>query len=119
MTAATDQPARDSIGELFGRATSEGKAFANAQVELVKQTALDKVDKAKGGVGLVVGAGLFAYAGLIVLLVAILLWLVDIVGPIGAGLIVSGVVFAISFIMIKIGLGKLSAMSASSNGRSN
>lgn len=119
MIAVTDQPVRESIGDLFGRATAEGKAFANAQVELVKQTALDKVDKAKLGVGLIIGAGLFAYAGLIVLLVAVLLWLVDIVGPIGAGLIVSGVVFTVSYVMIKVGLGKLSAMNASSTTRSS
>lgn len=117
MSMATGEASHQTIGELFGRAAADGKAYATAQVELVKETALDKVDKAKLGVGLIVAAGLLAYAGLIVLLVAVLLWLVDIVGPIGAGLIVAGTVFLISFIMIKVGIGKLGAMNASNDRR--
>lgn len=112
MSFDADRAERPSLGELFSRATAEGKEYATAQVEVVKQTALDKVDKAKIGVGLLVGAGLFAYAALIAFLVALVIWLADMIGPVGGGLVVLGVSLAIAFVMAKIGLGKLSAMSA-------
>lgn len=107
-----DRIERESIGELFGRAVDEGKTLATAKADVVKKTALDKVDKAKVGVGLIVVGGLLAYAAVIVLLIAVFLWLLGELGPIGAGLIVAGVTLVAAFILVKVGASKLSAMSA-------
>lgn len=112
-----DRTERESIGELFGRAVDEGKSFATAKVEVVKQTALTGVDKAKPGVGLIVAGGLLAYAALIVLLVAIFSWLEDMIGPIGAGLVVAGGTLALAFMMIKVGAGKLKLAASSMSGK--
>lgn len=111
---------RESIGELFSRAIADGKNYATAQVEVVKQTALTGVDKAKIGVALIVGAAVFALIALIILIVAIFVWLAGEIGPIGSGLVVAGVLLAAAFVMIKIGTGKLSAaVAAVKNGNSN
>lgn len=119
MQVDSDRVDRDSIGELFSRASTEGKTFVAAKVDAVKQTALTGVDKAKVGVGLVVVGGLLAYAGLIIILVALFSWLEEMVGPLRGGLIVAGVTFAISLLMVKIGIGKISGAIAavSSNGK--
>lgn len=113
-----DRLERESIGELFGRAVAEGKTFATAQVEVVKQTALTGVDKAKVGVGLIVVGSLLAYAALVVLLVAIFAWLENEIGPIGAGLVVTGVTLVVAGIMIKVGIGKVTGAAASMSGKS-
>ncbi len=118
MLVDGDRVERQSIGELFSQAVAEGKTFATAQVEVVKQTALTGVDKAKAGVGLIVVGGLLAYAALIILLVAVFAWLEEEIGPIGAGLVVAGVTLAIAFVMIKVGAGKVGgAAAAMKNGK--
>ena len=111
-----DRVERESIGELFGRATSEGKEFVSAQIEVVKQTALTGVDKAKVGVGLIVVGALLAYAALVVLLVALFSWLEEFVGPIGSGLIVAGATLLVAFVMIKSGISKVGGAAAAVKG---
>lgn len=112
-----DRVERETIGELFSRAVADGKEFASAQVEVVKQTALTGVDKAKVGVGMIVAGGLLAYAALIALLVAIVFWLEDALGPLGAGLAVFVGTLVLAFVMVKVGLGKLSGISLAADGK--
>ncbi len=119
MRVDGDRVHRESIGELFSRATAEGKTFVAAKVDVVKQTAITGIDEAKVGVGMVVAAGLLAYAGLIIMLVALFSWLEDDLGPILAGLVVAGATFAIAFLLIRVGMSKISAAVAvvSGNGK--
>lgn len=114
-----DRVERESIGELFSRASAQGKEFVGAQVEVVKQTALTGVDKAKVGVALIVVGGLLAYAALIILLVALFSWLEGEIGPVGAGLVVAGVTLVLAFLMIKSGTAKVTGAVAAMSGKSN
>ena len=116
MNVAGDRVERETISELVNRAVTDGKTYAAAQVEVVKQTALAGVEKGKGGVVLLVGGGLLAYAAIIVLLVAVFTWLQDMIGPIGAGLVVTGATLALAFAMIRVGLGKIAAAAAAVKG---
>ena len=112
MFAPGDRAERETISELVGRAVADGKTYAVARVEVVKQTALTGVEKGGGGVGLIVGAGLLAYAALIVFLISIFTWLEDMIGPIGAGLAVLVGTLVVSFILFKMGMGKIKAATA-------
>lgn len=116
MRVDGDRVDRESIGELFSRASTEGKTFVSAKVEVVKQTALTGIDKGKVGVGLVVAGALLAYAGLIIILVALFSWLEQELGPILAGLIVAGVTLGVAFLMVKIGAGKITGAVAAVSG---
>lgn len=108
---------RESIGTLFSRVVADGKGYATAQVEVVKQTALTGVEKGGLGVGMIAGAGLLAYAGLIVFLVAILIWLEELIGPIGAGLVVLLGVLLASFLLFRMGMGKIKEATAAMSGK--
>lgn len=103
---------REGIGELFSRALTEGKAFASAEVNVVKTTALAKVDEAKMGVVYLVAGGLLAYAGLIAFLVEVGEWFSDSLefGPLLGGLATLALVGLISFILVKMGTSHLSKM---------
>ena len=107
---------RESIGELFSRAIADGKGYASAQVEVVKQTALTGVEKGGLGVGMLVGAAFLAYAGLIILLVAIFTWLADEIGPIGSGLVVTAATLLIAFVLFKMGMGRINAAKTAISG---
>ena len=117
MRVDGDRVERESIGELFSRASAEGKTFVSAQVEVVKQTALTGVDKGKIGVGLVVAGGLLAYAALIILLVALFSWLEQEIGPLLAGLAVAGLTLVVSLIMVKAGASKIGGAVAAMSGK--
>ena len=114
---AAQVDARESIGELFSRAVADGKGYVTSQVEVVKQTALTGVEKGGLGVGLIVGAGFLAYAALIAFLVALVIWLDDLIGPVGAGLVVLLGVLAVSFLLFKMGMGKINEAKAAISGK--
>lgn len=112
-----DRTEREPIGDLFGRAIADGKSYAAARVDVVKQTALTGVDKGKVGVGLIVAGAFLAYAGIIILLVALFSWIEGELGPIPAGLIVTGLTLLVSFLMIKAGVAKVGAAVAAVSGK--
>ena len=110
---------RESIGELVSRAVADGKGYVTAQVEVVKQTALTGVQKGGLGVGLIAGAGFLAYAALIAFLVALVIWLADLIGPVGGGLVVLVGTLIVSFILFKMGMGKINQAKAAISGKQN
>ena len=118
MRVDGDRVDRDSIGELFSKASAEGRSYVTAQVEVVKQTALTGVEKGKIGVALIVTGGLLAYAALIILLVALFSWLEGKIGPIWAGLVVAGLTLAVSLVMVKSGVAQIGAAVAAMSGKS-
>jgi len=117
MLAVGDRAERETISELVGRAVADGKTYAAARVEVVKQTALTGIDKAKGGIVLLIGGAFLAYAAVIVLLVAIFTWLADEIGPIASGAVVAGATLAIAYVMIRIGIAKVSGATAAVKGK--
>jgi hypothetical protein len=76
-----------SIGEVVSQLIDEGKAYARAEAELAKATALAKLEELKTPAILLFGALLFAQAAVTVLAVAIAFGLAPLIGPFGGGLV--------------------------------
>jgi len=98
------------IGELFGQLIDEGKAYAKAELGLVKATAEAKAEGAKKPTLLGVAAALFLIAGVVVLCMTLALALATLVGPLAGGLIAAIVTFGIAavlYLLAKQGLEKL------------
>ena len=75
------------IGEVVSQLVDEGKAYAKAEVELAKASALAKVAEFKAPAILLFAALLFAQAAVTVLAVSIALVLAPLIGPLGGGLV--------------------------------
>ena len=75
------------IGEVVSQLVDEGKAYAIAEVELAKASALAKVADFKVPAILLFAALLFAQAAVTVLAVTIALALAPLIGPLGGGLV--------------------------------
>ncbi len=75
------------IGELFGRLIDDGKAYASAEVDLIRARAEGQVDRAK--LPLILGAGslAFGFAAVIALVMTFVLALASLLGPLGGGLL--------------------------------
>jgi hypothetical protein len=88
----------------------EGRDYAGAEANLYKQIALYRVGKAKNGLIALAAGGFLAYAALIAFLVGIVMGLAPIMGPVLGGLVVLVIVGGVSFLLLKFGAGKLSAL---------
>jgi hypothetical protein len=92
MLKPVDEPMQDPaderpIGEVVGQLIDEGKAYARAEVELAKATALAKAETFKVPAILLFVALLLAQAAVTVLAVSIALALAPLIGPLGGGLV--------------------------------
>ena len=85
------------IGELFGQLIDEGKAYARAELGLVKATAEAKAEAAKMPVLLGAGALLFLIGGVVTLCVTIAIGLSILVGPLAGAFLATLIAFGIAY----------------------
>ena len=111
MDSPAGQSEESSIGELFGRATDEAKAFARAEIGLYQAIARYRVSKARNGAIALVAALFLVNAALITLFVMIGMALALHIGPLLAGLAVFVAVGILGFVLVRFGIGKMSALS--------
>ncbi|HEY0325370.1 MAG TPA: phage holin family protein [Allosphingosinicella sp.] len=88
VTPPDYEPRDESIGELFNRLVDDGRAYARAELDLVKQIARHRAAKAKSG-AILLGAGVtLLLCSLTALVLALVLGLATLIGPFGAGMVV-------------------------------
>ena len=75
------------IGELFGQLIDDGKAFARAEIDLVKAQASDKAAGLKLPALLLVGALLLVIAAVVTLVGTLAAALATLIGPLAGGLV--------------------------------
>ena len=105
-----DNPADNSIGDLFHQLVDDGRSLVSAEVDLYKQIALYRTGKARNGIIALAVAGLLAYAGLIAFLVGLVMGLAPIMGPVLGGLLVLAASGVIAFALVKYGVPKVRAL---------
>lgn len=88
--------ADDSIATLLSRVVSDAQQVVHSEIDLQKAKLGAKVDEAKGGVILLLGAAMLGLLGLIALVVGLLMILTPMVGPIAATAIVAGALLALA-----------------------
>ena len=106
------RPEQRSLGSLIGDLAHETTTLVRKEVELAKAEMSEKIDKVTGAVGSMAAGGAVLYAGFLVLLVAAVAGLDTVLDNWYstqwlAPLIVSVVVLAIGFFMLKAGQKKL------------
>ncbi|HEY0326052.1 MAG TPA: phage holin family protein, partial [Allosphingosinicella sp.] len=88
VTPPDYEPRDESIGELFSRLVEDGRAYARAELDLVKQIARHRAAKAKTG-AILLGVGVtLLLCSLTALVLALVLGLATLIGPFGAGMAV-------------------------------
>ena len=75
------------IGDLFGRLIDDGKAYAQAEVDLVRARVEGQVDRAKMPAIFGAGAIAFAFSAVLALVLTLVLSLASLLGPLGGGLL--------------------------------
>ena len=100
-----DQP----IGELFGRLIDDGKAYAQAEIDLVRARVENEAERAKLPAILGAGAIAFALAAVIALVLTMVLALASLLGPLLGGLLATVIAAGIAGGLALAALGKWKA----------
>jgi hypothetical protein len=106
-----------SIGELFGRLTEDGKAYARAEANLYRTIAMRRLGQARNGAIALVAALFLVNAALIALLVGFALQLAKWIGPALGGLAIFLIVGVVGFLLVRYGAAKLGALSGDEDER--
>ena len=95
MAKAGDED-EQPIGELFGRLIDDGKAYAQAEIDLVRARAEEQADRARRPAILGAGAFAFGLASVIALVLTMVLALSSLLGPLLGGLLATLIATAIA-----------------------
>ena len=100
------QPQRDerSIGELFAELANETSTLVRQEVQLAKTELTQKVTSAGRDAGMLGAGGALAYAGLLVLLAAVVIGLGELIPLWLSALIVGLIVVGVGYALIQRGL---------------
>lgn len=109
MTPRPNDPADDSIGDLFHQLVDEGGRVVRAEVNLYKQIALHRAGKARAGLIALVVAGILLFDAVILLLIMLTLALAAEIGPVAAGLLMAAILAVPAYFLIRFGIGRLGA----------
>lgn len=110
MTPRPNDPADDSIGDLFHQLVDEGGRVVRAEVNLYKQIALHRAGKARAGLIALAVAAILLFDAIILLLIMLTLALAAEIGPVAAGSLMAAVLAVPAFLLIRFGIGRLSAL---------
>ena len=111
VTPPGHEPRDETIGELVSRLLEDGRAYARAELDLVKQIARHRAAKAKSG-AILLGAGVtLLLCALTAFVLALVLGLATLIGPFAAGMVVFVVLAGAGGLLARSGAKGLSALS--------
>lgn len=95
------------VATLVGRLVDDSRSLVSAELALYKARAGERVAAYKSAIVFFAAAGILALAALVALLVGLILSLATIIGPLGATVVVAGVVLVSAAILAVVGKGRL------------
>ena len=104
MDGPAADPRDESIGDLFGRLVEDGRAYAEAELKLVKAIAEYRAQRAGRALALLAGGVFLALSAATALVVGAVLGLSLYMHPFFAGLIVAAVLAAGGYALAMAGL---------------
>lgn len=110
LASPSHDPRDQSIGELASRLMEDGRAYARAELDLVKRIASHRAAKAKSG-AILLGIGVvLLLCSLTALVLALVLGLATLIGPFGAGMVVFLVLAVAGGLLARSGAKGLAAL---------
>ena len=110
MDAPAQDPRDESIGDLFGRLIEDGRTYARAEIDLLKEIARHRAGRARTGLILLVAGGVLLLSSLTALILGLVLGLAALTGPLLAGVIIAAALAGIGYLLIRFGLAGLRAL---------
>ena len=111
MNAPVQDPREESIGDLFGRLIEDGRSYARAEIEVLKEIARHRAGRARTGMLLLAGGAVLLLSSLTALVLGLVLGLAALTGPLLAGIIIAAALAGIGYLLVRVGLKGLKALS--------
>jgi hypothetical protein len=110
LDAPAQEPEEESIGDLFGRLVDDGRAYARAELDVLRQIARHRAARARNGLIMLAVGGVLLLTSLIALMLGLVLGLAALIGPVLAGLAIAAVLGGIGYGLIRYGTTGLRAL---------
>ena len=110
MDSPPGDPREESIGDLIGRLVEDGRVYARAEIDLLKQIARHRAGRARNGLILLAAGAVLLLSSLTALILGLVLGLAALTGPVLAGLIIAALLAGGGYLLIRFGLGGLRAL---------
>ena len=110
MDAPVDDPREESISDLVSRLIEDGRTYARSEIDLLKEIARHRTERARTGLILLVAGGVLLLSSLTALILGLVLGLAALTGPLLAGIIIAAVLAGIGYLLIRFGLTGLRAL---------
>lgn len=110
MDAPGQDPSDESIGDLIGRLIEDGRGYARAEIDLLKQIARHRAARARTGLVMLAAGAVLALSALTALILGLVLGLATLIHPLLAGLAVAAALAGIGYGLIRYGLAGLRAL---------
>ena len=111
MDAPVRDPREESVGDLIGRLIEDGRTYARAEIDLLKEIARHRAERARTGLILLVGGGVLLLSSLTALILGAVLGLAALTGPLLAGILIALLLAGGGYLLVRIGLKGLRALS--------
>ena len=111
MDAPVRDPREESVGDLIGRLIEDGLTYARAEIDLLKEIARHRAERARTGLILLVGGGVLLLSSLTALILGAVLGLAALTGPLLAGILIALLLAGGGYLLVRIGLKGLRALS--------
>lgn len=111
MDAPVRDPREESVGDLVGRLIEDGRTYARAEIDLLKEIARHRAEKARTGLILLVAGGVLLLSSLTALVLGLVLGLAELTGPLLAGLIIAALLAGTGYLLVRVGLKGLRSLS--------
>jgi hypothetical protein len=111
LDAPVRDPREESVGDLIGRLIEDGRTYARAEIDLLKEIARHRAERARTGLILLVGGGVLLLSSLTALILGAVLGLAALTGPLLAGILIALLLAGGGYLLVRIGLKGLRALS--------
>jgi hypothetical protein len=103
LDAPAGEPQEESIGDLLGRLVEDGRAYAEAEIALVKAIAAHRAVRARRAAILLAAGILLIFLAALALMFGAVLGLAALLGPMGAGLAIFAVLALAGYVLVRLG----------------
>jgi hypothetical protein len=110
LDAPASDPREESIGDLAGRLVDDGRAYARAELELLKRIARHRAGRARNGLILLAVGAVLLLSSLTALILGLVLGLAVLIGPVLAGLAIAALLAGAGYALVRVGLGGVRAL---------
>ncbi len=110
MDAPAEDPRDESIGDLFGRLIEDGRSYARAELDLLRQIARHRAGRARSGLIMLAAGAVLLLSSLTALILGLVLGLAVLIGPVLAGLAIALVLAGTGYVLVRYGLAGLRAL---------